>query len=241
LHEVETGAYLIARSEVTFADWMAFLEALPPAERAARMPGSRRAINLLQLEQVPGGRWRLTLRPSAADYTALDGEPIRYGKRERRAVQDWRRFPVAAVSFEDAVAYAAWLNRTGRMPGARLCTEREWERAARGADGRRYPSGDWLAPDDANYDVTYGREPLGYGPDEVGSHPRSRSPFGVDDLAGNVWEWTLSDEDPNTPTARGGSWYHSDLTAHVANHDRVEPTLREPLVGLRLCATPRHR
>ncbi|MFY1827727.1 protein kinase domain-containing protein [Myxococcus fulvus] len=239
LHEVETGAYLIARHEVTFGDYIAFLETLSPEERAARMPGSRRRLTVVDLAREPDGRWRLNLRPASASYSVLDGEPLRYGKRSRRAEQDWLRFPVSAISFEDALAYVAWLDHTGRVPGARVCTEHEWERAARGADGRRYPSGDWLSPDDANHDVTYGREPWGFGPDEVGSHPGSRSPFGVDDLAGNVWEWTRSSVDPSKPSAQGGSWYQSDLTAHSANRDRVEPTQREALTGLRVCATPR--
>jgi serine/threonine protein kinase/formylglycine-generating enzyme required for sulfatase activity len=239
LHTVETGAYLIARHEVTFAQYIAFLETLPPSERAARMPGARLRSSVVDLSREADGRWRLDLRPASASYSAHDGEPVRYGKRERRAVQDWLRFPVSAISFDDALAYVAWLDRTGRVPGARICTEREWERAARGADGRRYPSGEWLAPDDANHDVTYGRESWGFGPDEVGSHPRSRSPFGVDDLAGNVWEWTRSDVDPDQPAAQGGSWYQSDLTAHSANRDRVERTQREALIGLRVCATPR--
>jgi formylglycine-generating enzyme required for sulfatase activity len=236
---VETGAYLIARHEVTFAQYIAFLETLPPAERAARMPGNRLRLTVLGLSREADGRWRLDLRPASASYSVRDGEPLRYDKRNRRAVQDWLRFPVSSISFEDALAYLAWLDRTGRVPGARVCTEREWERAARGADGRRYPSGEWLAPDDANHDVTYGREPGGFGPDEVGSHPRSRSPFGVDDLAGNVWEWTRSDVDPEQPSAQGGSWYQSDLTAHAANRDVVERTQREALLGLRVCATPR--
>ncbi|MCP3058742.1 SUMF1/EgtB/PvdO family nonheme iron enzyme [Myxococcus sp. K38C18041901] len=239
LHEVETGAYLIARHEVTFGDYIAFLETLSPEERAARMPGSRRRLTVVDLSREPDGRWRLNLRPASASYSVLDGEPLRYGKRDRRAEQNWLRFPVSAISFEDALAYVTWLDHTGRVPGARVCTEHEWERAARGADGRRYPSGDWLSPDDANHDVTYGREPWGFGPDEVGSHPGSRSPFGVDDLAGNVWEWTRSSVDPSKPSAQGGSWYQSDLTAHSANRDRVEPTQREALTGLRVCATPR--
>ncbi|MCP3103721.1 SUMF1/EgtB/PvdO family nonheme iron enzyme [Myxococcus sp. K15C18031901] len=239
LHLVETDAYLIAKHEVTFGEYIAFLESLPDDERVARMPGSRRRLTVVDLSREADGHWRLQLRPASASYSVRDTEPLRYGRRDRRAEQDWLRFPVSAISFEDALAYTTWLDGTGRVPGARVCTEREWERAARGADGRRYPSGDWLAPDDANHDVTYGREPWGFGPDEVGSHPRSRSPFGVDDLAGNVWEWTRSDVNPDKPSAQGGSWYQSDLTAHAANRDRVEPTQREALIGLRVCATPR--
>jgi formylglycine-generating enzyme required for sulfatase activity len=203
------------------------------------MPGARLRSSVVDLSREADGHWRLDLRPASASYSVRDDEPLRYGKRTRRAVQDWLRFPVSAISFDDALAYVAWLDGTGRVPGARICTEREWERAARGADGRRYPGGEWLAPDDANHDVTYGRESWGFGPDEVGSHPRSRSPFGVDDLAGNVWEWTRSDVEPDQPAAQGGSWYQSDLTAHSANRDRVERSQREALIGLRVCATPR--
>jgi formylglycine-generating enzyme required for sulfatase activity len=240
LHEVETGGFLIARHEVTFADWMAYLDALPPAERARRLPGTRGERSGVVLESLKG-RWRLSLRPTSATYSAWEGEPIRYGLRDRRAVQDWRRFPVAAISFEDARAYASWLDTTGRIPGARLCTDREWERAARGADGRLFPSGDTLGPDDANIDVTYGQEALGFGPDEVGSHPGSRSPFGVEDMAGNVWEWTRLEESPEQPVIRGGSWFQSELGSQSANREPMEPTQRDPLIGLRLCATLRPR
>jgi formylglycine-generating enzyme required for sulfatase activity/cell division protein FtsB len=239
LHRVATDAYLIARHEVTFADWMAFLQELPADKRAERMPGSSSPRNMLQLQALPASRWRLTFRPTTASYSALDGEPVRYGRRDRRAEQDWRRFPVSAISFDDAEAYAAWLDRTGRVPGARLCTEREWERAARGADGRRYPSGARMGADDANHDATYGREPLGFGPDEVGSHPGSRSPFGLEDMAGNVWEWVRSTEDPSGAVIRGGSWYQDCyLTCQSVNWEPAERTQRDPLLGVRLCATP---
>ncbi|RYZ44185.1 MAG: NACHT domain-containing protein [Myxococcaceae bacterium] len=239
LHETRTDGFLIARHEVTFGDYIAFLASLSAKERALRRPGNRQSLTVVELVEEPDGRWRLELNPASARYRVREGEPVRYGKRDRRAVQDWRRFPVSAISFEDARAYVAWLDGTGQVPGARLCTEREWERAARGADGRRYPGGDGLETDDANVDRTYGREPQGFGPDEVGSHPRSRSPFGVDDLAGNVWEWTRSDVVPGQPSAQGGSWYQSDLSAHSANRDVVEPTQREALMGMRVCATPR--
>src|SRR5207237_9071692 len=120
-----------------------------------------------------------------------EGEKLRLPRAER-AEQDWLRLPVAGISFLDARAYAEWLSRTARVPGARLCNEMEWERAARGADDREFPGGDALRPTDANFDATYGKQPQAFGPDQVGSHPGSRSPFGVDDMAGNVWEWVES-------------------------------------------------
>jgi len=179
------------------------------------------------------------MTPTTRTYTAETGQRLRYERRAKRADQDWTRFPVSAVSYDDAVAYASWLDRTGRMPGARLCDEYEWERAARGADGRTFPSSATLAPDDANIDVTYGRESLAFGPDEVGSHPGSRSPVGADDMAGNVWEWTRSVQAPDGPVVRGGSWYQGEASARSLNRENAEPTLRAPLTGLRLCATPR--
>jgi formylglycine-generating enzyme required for sulfatase activity len=236
LHEVQTPGYLIARHETTYAEWLTYLEALPAEERARRTPAVGSSyLGLLSLEQR-GGTWRLRMQPGSVAYEARAGEPLRYGKRGQRAVQDWLRMPVSGISFPDAEAYAAWLHRTGRVPGARLCTELEWERAARGADGREFPHGDVLAQDDANTDVTYGKEPAGFGPDEVGSHPASRSPFGVDDLAGNVWEWTRSALEPGKPVARGGSYYFSPTTSRSSNRELPEPGLRDLTVGMRVCA-----
>ncbi|WP_437629862.1 nSTAND1 domain-containing NTPase [Sorangium sp. So ce854] len=242
LHAAETGAYLIARHEVTFADWMEYLRALPPDERARRTPAAHKDWHVLELAQPAGGAFELLLKPTVEAYRAREGELLRYPGRARRAAQDWRRFPVSAISFDDATAYAAWLDRTARVPGARLCTELEWERAARGADDRVFPGGDVLEPDDANHDATYGRDPLGFGPDEVGAHPASASPFGVHDLAGNVFEWTVSADASREPVLRGGSWYENALTSVSSNREPSEPTLRDALVGARICATPRpHR
>lgn len=239
LHEVTTAGYFIGRHEVTLGEWIAFLEDLPPDERRRRSPSSVSPQSSITLTELGPGRWRLELTPTTRTYTAETGQRLRYEGRAKRAEQDWTRFPVAAVSFEDALAYAAWLDRTGRVPGARLCDEQEWERAARGADGRRFPGGDTLAPDDANIDVTYGREPLAFGPDEVGSHPGSRSPIGADDLAGNMWEWASSVQTPGVPVARGGGWYNAELSARSMNREYGEPTTRHPWIGVRLCATPR--
>jgi formylglycine-generating enzyme required for sulfatase activity len=238
LHEVKTSAYLIARNETTFAEYLAFLESLPAAQAARHRPrvASVGFTGALALDRPADGRWRLTLQPAARGYSARAGEPLRYEGRPRRAVQDWMHLPVSGISWDDAEAYLAWLDRTGRVPGARLCTESEWERAARGADEREFPHGARLDPDDANFDETYGKRPLAFGPDEVGSHPASRSPFGVDDLAGNVWEWTRSSLADGERTARGGSYYFAEKVCRSVNRQVPEPGLRDSTLGLRVCA-----
>ncbi|SEU27869.1 bifunctional serine/threonine-protein kinase/formylglycine-generating enzyme family protein [Stigmatella erecta] len=237
IHEMKTAGFLIARHETTYADWIAFLESLPPAQRAKHAPAVGALGSLLKLEQV-GDTWRLKMQPSSVLYTAWAGEKLRYAKRGWNAEQDWLRMPVSGITFESAEAYAAWLSKAGRVPGARLCSELEWERAARGADGREYPHGDRLAPREANFDLTYGKEPGGFGPDEVGLHPASRSPFGVEDMAGNVWEWAYSWLEPGKPVVRGGSYYFAAPTARSSNRELPERDARDPTVGLRLCATP---
>ncbi|RKG82653.1 hypothetical protein D7V88_25045 [Corallococcus terminator] len=236
LHPLTTGAFLIARHEVTYADWLTWLRALPASERAARRPRGTNYFGTIELRPDPDDTWTFHLEHEGVAYRAREGEPLRYQDREQRAEQDWRRFPVSGISWEDARAYVSWLDTTGRLPRARLCTEREWERAARGADGRDYPHGSTLAPDDANFDATYGRKPRAFGPDAVGSHPASDSPFGVTDQSGNVWEWLVTDTQ-GTPAYGGGSFYQDALTARVLNHGDGEPRTRFPFIGMRVCAS----
>jgi len=64
------------------------------------------------------------------------------------------------------------------------------------------------------------------------------SPVGADDMAGNVWEWTRSVQDPDAPVERGGGWYNNEISARSMNREYSEPTTRHPLMGVRLCATP---
>lgn len=117
----------------------------------------------------------------------------------------WENRPVTWIAIEDARAYAHWA-------GKRLPREWEWQYAAQGGDGRRYPWGnDWR--EDAVPGPNRGRRLRA--PDEVDAHPAGASVFGVLDLVGNVWQWTDEYHDEHTRGAvlRGGSSYQPQ-TSH---------------------------
>lgn len=232
LRTMSTGPYLIGAVPVTIGQWLEFLRVLSPEELDAR----RVKATGIEVALRADGVFELTFQPTRQGrYVVREGERVIYRGREHRREQDWREFPVAGVSWNDARAYAAWLARTGRVPGARLCTEYEWERAARGADDRLYPHGDTIAKDDANTDETYGRDPLGFGLDEVGSHRASDSPFGVSDMAGNVWE--VATTATGKPVRRGGSYFQRARNSLSSNRDPgLYPEYRSRLLGARLCA-----
>jgi serine/threonine protein kinase/formylglycine-generating enzyme required for sulfatase activity len=233
--------YFIGKTEVTLGEWVEYLDGLPPRapERRILEKGRAGSVDELSLRQLPDRTWSFSLKLVSEDVLkARAGKPIRYPGRRHRQEQDWRRFPLAGVSAEDVTGYLAWLDRTGRLPGARLCNELEWTRAARGADGRRYPHGDRLHKDDADIEGTYDRRPDGFGPDEVGSHPASVSPFGVHDMAGNAFEITR----PMTPdlsdiVLRGGAWYYDETGALIANRQVGTVYLRDARVGVRVCSS----
>lgn len=238
LHPVQTAGFLIARTETTFGDWLGFLAALPAAERLARaMKVTKGSVSgAVELIELAGGGWMLKLQPGSQQLTAKQGEPLLYPGRKVRQRLDWQKLPVGGISIDDAQAYARWLAATGQVPGARLCDEYEWERAARGADEREFPHGGNLGPQDANFDQTYARSTLEMGPDETGSHPASRSPFGLDDMAGNVFEWTTSRLGKDELLVRGGGYFFAAIAARVTNRTMVDSSFRDPNVGVRICA-----
>ena len=153
--------------------------------------------------------------------------------------------PVAGVTWDEARAFC-------EFAGGRLPTDEEWERAARGGDARhRFPWGRQYNDRLANH----GRSPRG--PDDVdgfvyaapvGSFPGGASPYGLLDMAGNVWEWTASppraDEvetggDPNVyRILRGGSWAQPPEVMRVS-HREWQPLGAAPSdVGLRCAYDP---
>jgi formylglycine-generating enzyme required for sulfatase activity len=111
----------------------------------------------------------------------------------------WENRPVTWVSLEDARAYAAWA-------GKRLPHEWEWQLAAQGMDGRRYPWGNDLVLANVPAPATGRTMP---GPDPVDAHPAGASPYGVMDMVGNVWQWTeeFADEHTRAAILRGGEYY----------------------------------
>lgn len=152
--------------------------------------------------------------------------------------------PVAEVSLEDAVAYCQWLSeKTGNT--FRLPTEAEWERAARGDDGRMYPWGE-------KFDLWRCNTKESGKSQTTPIHnysPSGNSPWGVTDMSGNVMEWTSSTmqaypfthKPPGSSNknvvVRGGSWYYSRKLARCASRETVLSTMTSPALGFRVVRT----
>lgn len=145
---------------------------------------------------------------------------------------EWKAYlrsnhPVVGVSAFEAEAYAAF--REARLP-----SELEWERAARGDDARDYPWGDAWDPEACGHREHGPRSTVA-----VGIFPRGVSPLGVHDLCGSVWQWTLDERPARSEyghhrVVRGGAWNNLPWSIGSAGRNAYRPEARFSNIGLRL-------
>ncbi len=217
-----TGAFWIDRTEVTNRAYAAFL-----ASRAAKEHTVCHPNEPPHKDHTPAFP-----TPQEWDWGAVH-DPFRGEGREEH--------PVVGVDWYDAYAFAAWMGR-------RLPSEDEWEKAARGADGRTYPWGEQRPVGDTPL-ATYRHAAARGMTTPVGARPQGASPFGALDMAGNVWEWTASPflayegapegtpQQPEDYVIRGGGWTSaSAFLLRAAMRDARARTFRSAAVGFRTVA-----
>jgi len=188
--------------------------------------------------EVTNGQYRLCMVAKACKEPARVSSNLRdqyYGNPA------FANYPVIWVSWNDAQAYCKWAGR-------RLPTEAEWEKAARGTDGRIYPWGD-TPPDQTLADFGNTLKDVA----QSGSAPGGASPYGAVDMAGNVWEWVADwygmdyfthspQANPTGPDSgtqrvlRGGSYTYTAPGIRAAYRFQKEPTFKSSEVGFR-CAS----
>ncbi|MCB9780255.1 MAG: SUMF1/EgtB/PvdO family nonheme iron enzyme [Alphaproteobacteria bacterium] len=196
----------VQRDPVTVAAWAAFLADLPPERAVALAPGSRGPLG-----------------PDQCWWPLQDGHPA--------PPAGWDpAWPVVGIDADAAAAYAAWSSeRLGRS--LRLPAEEEWERAARGCDGRAFPWGDAFDPTFAHMRASRVGPP---GLSAVGAFPVDTSPFGVRGMAGGVREWTASLLDSGEVVVRGGGWQDEAHDLRCASRRGLPGSWRSASVGFRL-------
>lgn len=198
----------------------------------------------IDMYEVTNARYRFCVDAGACLPPTMDGSHTRASYYGNPAFDD---FPVMYISWEMAQAYCDWR-------GTKLPSEAQWEKAARGTDGRTYPWGEGIDCQRANYYQQVGADFIACIGDtsRVGSYESGQSPYGAYDMTGNVWEWvadwygdTYYQESPssNPPgpesgrarVVRGGAWQFSDYSLRASRRYWFSPSNALENVGFR-CA-----
>lgn len=219
---VHVGPFAMARFPVTMGAYRAWLDALAAEDPEAALRRAPRRVHTL-------------LDPRADVYLRFDEATRTFHLPEsdpegHRWEDEW---PVFAVSWDDARAYAAWKSARDGVTWD-LPTEVEWEKAARGADGRVFPWGDRFDPLACKMELSRPGPPS---PEAVGAFPLDRSPYGVGDLGGGVREWCADpafDGDPARRPVRGGGWSCSERLCRAAGRFGFVPASVHTYLGFRL-------
>lgn len=191
--------FKVSGIEIEGGDW-AGVDVQYPWENAPRRHHAHRMwIAPFDIDRYPVTNAEFKKFLDATHYHPRDDHNFLRDWKNGTYPEGWANKPVTWVSLEDARAYAAWA-------GKRLPHEWEWQYAAEGTDGRDFPWGNIWETNDVPV-PDRGRELRG--PDDVNAHPQGQSPFGVEDMVGDVWQWTDEYEDEHTRAAilRGGSYY----------------------------------
>ena len=234
VHRVHVDDFLLAVQPVTHSDYARFVH-----DTGHRAPAVYEAPIVVK---AGGADREQTFRQTAAAYVWQDGMPP----------ADRADHPVTLVRYEDAVAYCAWLSERTRRK-FRLPTEAEWEKAARGgAESKRYPWGDRLDRNMANFLVDPAQKPT-HGTTRCRSFPANA--FGLFDMAGNIWEWVndwydpryYASSPPRNPAGpphghlrvvRGGSWLVADVRMLSCSHrHKVPPDTYSYGIGFRVACS----
>jgi serine/threonine-protein kinase len=234
---VDLPGFFIARDPVTCQEYLEFLHRLAeqdPAEAHRRCPRSAPDGGQYWARGADGRH----VIPTAA-WVEAGGD----GRRLQGVGQWWEEdWPVVGVSWEDAMAYCRFASeRLGRR--VTLPRELEWEKAARGVDGRFYP---WGNDFDATYCNGNSSHRDGMRPVVVGAFPTDESPYGVRGMAGNAADWCLDSPGADERETlsqheqwrlmRGAGWASMDAFHRLASRGGYVMTLVLDHLGFRMCA-----